>query len=52
MCWLKLLSISDLQIDYLDLENLLIDTERETFSQPRCSPCGGSQTTRKYFKKK
>ena len=30
------LSISDLQIDYLNFENSVINIERETFSQSRC----------------
>ena len=37
----KLLSISDLQIDYLNLDNLVGNNDRENFAQSRCSHCGG-----------
>ena len=46
----KPLSISDLQIDYLILENLLRNNERSNSSQSRCIYCGGSQQTDKFFK--
>ena len=41
----KSLSISDLQIDYLNLESLVRNNEREIFSQSRFSHCGGLHPT-------
>ena len=46
----KSLSISDLQIDYLNLDNAVRNNEREIFSQSRCIHCGGSKLTKKRFK--
>ena len=46
----KLLLISELQIDYLNLENSVGNNERVNFSQSRCSHCGGSHSTEKCFK--
>ena len=43
----KLLSISDLQIDYFNLYNWVRNNKRENFAQSRCSHCGGSQPTAK-----
>ena len=36
----NLLSISDLKIDYLNLDNSVRNNEREMFYQSRCSNCG------------
>ena len=41
----KSLSIYELKIGYLNLENSLRNTEREQFDQSRCSHCGGSHKT-------
>ena len=41
----KSLSISDLQIDYLNLENLVRNNEREIVAQSRFSHCGGLHPT-------
>ena len=41
----KSLFISELQIDYLNLENSVIATERAKFSQSRWIHCGGSHPT-------
>ena len=46
------LSISDLQIDYLNLDNSVRNTEGEFFSQSRCSHCGGSCPTEKLSNQK
>ena len=46
----KVLSISDLQIDYLNLENSVGNNERENYSQSRCSHCGGSHPNEKIYK--
>ena len=43
----KLLSILDLQIGYLNLDNLVRNIERENSAQSRCSHCGVSQPTEK-----
>ena len=48
----KPLYISDLQIDHLNLENSVRSIERAFFSQLRCSHCGGSHPTEKFFKKR
>ena len=45
----KSLSISDLQIDYLNLEDSGINNWGANFAQPRCSNCKGSHTTDKWF---
>ena len=47
----KSLSISDLQIDYLNLETPVRNNKRANFSQSRCSHCGGSHLTGKLFQK-
>ena len=44
------LSMSDLQIDYLNLDHLVRNNERAIFSQSRCIHCGGSRPTDKYCK--
>ena len=44
------LSISESQIDYLNLENSARNKEREMFSRSKCRHCGGSQPTEKLFK--
>ena len=46
----KLLSISNLQIRYLNLDNSVKNNGRDDFSQSRCSYCGGSHPTEKRFK--
>ena len=46
----KSISISDLQIEYLNLENSVRNNERECFAQSRCSHCGGPHLTKKCFK--
>ena len=47
----KSLSISDLQVDYLNLENSVRNNERDIFDQSRCSHCECSHPTKKCFKK-
>ena len=42
--------MSDLQIDYLNSDNTLRNEGRYFLSQSRCSHCGGSHPTKKYFK--
>ena len=42
--------MSALQIGYLNLENPVRHTDRETNFQSRCSHCGGSQPTEELFK--
>ena len=39
-----------MQIDHFNLDTLVRNTERENFSESRCSHCGVSQPTEKYFK--
>ena len=46
----KSLSIYDLQIDFLDLENSVGNNEGENFDQSSYSHCGGSHPTDKFFK--
>ena len=48
--WSKLLSISDLQIDYLNLENSVRYNERECFAQSMFSHCESSLPTDKFSK--
>ena len=43
----KILSISDLQIDYFNLDKSVRNNERSIFSQSRCSHCGGSHRYKK-----
>ena len=47
----KLISLYALQIDYLNLDNLVKDTEGENFDHSKCINFGVSQPTKKYFKK-
>ena len=47
----KLLYISDLKMDYLNLENSVRNNYRENFAQSRCIHCGGSHPTDKCLKK-
>ena len=42
-------SISDLQIDHLNLNNSIRNNKREHFDQSRYSNCGISHPTGKYF---
>ena len=46
----KSLSISDLQIDYLNFDNSVRNNEGGNFAQSRCSHCGGFHPTEKWFK--
>ena len=48
----KSLSISDLQIDYLNLDNSVRNNKRENISQSNCSNFEGSHPTEKCFKKR
>ena len=47
----KSLSLSGLQIDYLDLDHSVRASKRENVAQSRCSNFGGSHPNEKGFKK-
>ena len=47
----KSLSLSALQINYINLDHSVKATERANFDHSKCSNFGVSQPTKKYFKK-
>ena len=46
----KILSISNLRIDYLNFDNSVRNNKRATFTQSMCSHFGGSYPNEKCFK--